>query len=192
MQIAGTAGIVRLRSRRPPGLQFGPVSGLQAIDPAPDGPDDWLDISGHARGGDSGGAMFNQRAAWSACFGARIPGKRWPTPAMVADAAEWFRRSRPDVFGVEANQFQDFFMGEFEAEFRRQGILAARPVPIENHTSKPVRIRRLGPYLSSRRWRFKSASPGTRMLVEQLQMFPVADHDDGPDASRWRCDWPSK
>ena len=107
---------------------------------------------------------------------------RRPTPEMVADAAEWYCRHRPDVFGVEANQFQDLLMGEFEAEFRRRGILAARPVPIENRTSKPVRIRRLGPYLSSRRMRFKSASPGTRMLVEQLQMFPIADHDDGPDA----------
>ena len=107
---------------------------------------------------------------------------RRPTPEIVADAAESFRRHRPDVFGVEANQFQDLLVGEFEAEFRRQGILAARPVPIENHTPKPVRIRRLGPYLSSRRLRFKSGSPGTRLLVEQLQMFPVADHDDGPDA----------
>ena len=72
---------------------------------------------------------------------------RRPTPEMVADGAEWFRRHRPDVFGVEANQFQDLLAGEFESEFRRQGILAARPVPIENHTSKQVRIRRLGPYL---------------------------------------------
>jgi predicted phage terminase large subunit-like protein len=72
--------------------------------------------------------------------------------------------------------------GEFEAEFRRQGILAARPVAIENHTAKQIRIRRLGPYLSSRRLRFKSDSPGTRLLVEQLQEFPIGDHDDGPDA----------
>lgn len=107
---------------------------------------------------------------------------RRPTPQMVADGTEWFRRFGPDVFGVEANQFQDLLAGEFEAEFRRQAILAARPTPIENHTSKQVRIRRLGPYLSSRRLRFKANSPGTRLLVEQLQEFPIGDHDDGPDA----------
>lgn len=107
---------------------------------------------------------------------------RRPTPAMVADGAEWFRRFQPDVFGVEANQFQDLLAGEFEGAFRRQGILAARPTPIENHTSKPVRIRRLGPYLSSHRVRFKGSSAGTRLLVEQLQEFPIGDHDDGPDA----------
>ncbi len=107
---------------------------------------------------------------------------RRPTPRMVADGAEWFRRFQPDLFGVESNQFQDLLAGEFETEFRRQGILAARPAPIENHTAKQVRIRRLGPYLSSRRLRFKANSPGTRLLVEQLQQFPIADHDDGPDA----------
>jgi predicted phage terminase large subunit-like protein len=107
---------------------------------------------------------------------------RRPTPQIVADGVELFRRFRPDVFGIEANQFQDLLGGEFEREFRRQGMLAARPWPLENRTNKQVRIRRLGPYLAGRRLRFKSASPGTRMLVEQLRQFPIADHDDGPDA----------
>jgi predicted phage terminase large subunit-like protein len=107
---------------------------------------------------------------------------RRPTPEIVAEGVEWFRRHQPDVFAVEANQFQDLLAGEFEQAFRRQGILATRPMPIENHTPKPVRIRRLGPFLSSHRIRFKSNSPGTKLLVEQLQEFPIADHDDGPDA----------
>jgi predicted phage terminase large subunit-like protein len=107
---------------------------------------------------------------------------RRPTPQMVAEGTEWLRRFRPDAFGVEANQFQDLLAGEFAAEFRRQGMIDARPTPILNQTAKQVRIRRLGPYLSSRRLRFKGNSPGTRMLVEQLQQFPIADHDDGPDA----------
>jgi predicted phage terminase large subunit-like protein len=107
---------------------------------------------------------------------------RRSTPEVVATGVDWFRRFRPDVFGVESNQFQDLLAGEFVAEFRRQGILSARPAPIENHTAKQVRIRRLGPYLSSRRLRFKARSPGTRLLVDQLREFPIADHDDGPDA----------
>jgi predicted phage terminase large subunit-like protein len=107
---------------------------------------------------------------------------RRPTPELVAAATEWHRRFRPDVFAVEANQFQDLLVGQFEAEFRRQAILAARPVAMENRTAKEVRIRRLGPYLSSRRFRFRATSPATRLLVEQLEQFPIADHDDGPDA----------
>ncbi len=108
---------------------------------------------------------------------------RRPTPQIVADGVELYRTFRPDVFGIEANQFQDLLGGEFESEFRRQGILGGRPLPIENRTNKLVRIRRLGPYLSGRRLRFKNDSPGTRLLVEQLKQFPLADHDDGPDAA---------
>ncbi len=108
---------------------------------------------------------------------------RRPTPQIVADGVELCRRFRPDVFGVEANQFQDLLCGEFEAEFHRQGVLGTRPWPLENRANKLVRIRRLGPYLSARRLRFKSGSPGTRLLVEQLRQFPLGDHDDGPDAA---------
>ena len=74
---------------------------------------------------------------------------RRPTPQIVADGVELCRRFRPDVFGIEANQFQDLLGGEFEAEFRRQGVLGTRPWPLENRVNKLVRIRRLGPYLST-------------------------------------------
>jgi len=108
---------------------------------------------------------------------------RRPTPQIVADGVELYGQFRPDVFGIESNQFQDLLGVEFESEFRRCGLLAARPLPIENRTNKLVRIRRLGPYLAQRRLRFRDNSPGTRLLVEQLREFPVADHDDGPDAA---------
>lgn len=107
---------------------------------------------------------------------------RRSTPQMVADGVEWHRRFRPDVFGVEANQWQELLAGQFEAEFRRQWLLDARPVALDNRTNKQVRIRRLGPYLASRRLRFKRPGAGTALLVEQLRQFPLADHDDGPDA----------
>ena len=107
---------------------------------------------------------------------------RRPTPQIVADGVELYRKFRPDVFGIESNQFQELLHGQFEAEFRRQGILGGRALPLENRTNKQVRIRRLGPYLAGKRLRFKSDSPSTRLLVEQLREFPIADHDDGPDA----------
>jgi predicted phage terminase large subunit-like protein len=107
---------------------------------------------------------------------------RRPTPEMVAAGVELCRLFRPDAFGVESNQFQELLADEFAAEFRRQGIVDVHPWTVDNRVSKAVRIRRLGPYLSARRLRFKSNSPGTQMLVEQLQEFPAADHDDGPDA----------
>jgi predicted phage terminase large subunit-like protein len=108
---------------------------------------------------------------------------RRPTPQIVADGVALYRRFQPDAFGVETNQFQELLAGEFEAEFQKQGVLAARPSMLDNRVNKQVRIRRLGPYLSSGRLRFRSGSPSTRLLVDQLKQFPVGDHDDGPDAA---------
>ncbi|WP_146398365.1 phage terminase large subunit family protein [Pseudobythopirellula maris] len=108
--------------------------------------------------------------------------QRRPTPRMVADGVEWCRRFRPHAFGVEANQWQQLLAAEFVAEFHRVGEIGFAPCEIHNHVSKLVRIRRLGPYLSQRRLRFRRDSAGAKLLVEQLRDFPIASHDDGPDA----------
>ncbi len=107
---------------------------------------------------------------------------RRATTRIVAEGVAFYRRFGPDAFGVEANQFQELLADCFETEFRRQGLMDARPWLLNNRVNKLVRIRRLGPYLASRRIRFKSDSPATRLLVEQLKEFPIGDHDDGPDA----------
>ncbi len=107
---------------------------------------------------------------------------RRPTARMVADAVACCQQFRPDAFGVEANQWQQLLSGEFLAECARQGVLGVSPCEINNHTNKAMRIRRLGPYLSQRRLRFKRGSPSTELLVEQLREFPIGSHDDGPDA----------
>lgn len=107
---------------------------------------------------------------------------RRPTPQMVSDGVEWMQRFKPDAFGVEANQWQQLLAGEFTAECNRRGMLGITPCEITNHTNKAMRIRRLGPYLSQRRIRFRRASESTRLLVDQLRDFPLASHDDGPDA----------
>lgn len=107
---------------------------------------------------------------------------RRPTPQIVADGVAHYRQFRPDAFGVEANQFQELLGEQFVMEFRRQGLLSVQPWMIDNTLNKLVRIRRLGPHLSAHRFRMKADSPGTQLLVDQLRQFPVADHDDGPDA----------
>ena len=107
---------------------------------------------------------------------------RRPTPQIVADGVELCRRFRPDVLGIEANQFQELLGDQFAAELARQGLVHLAPVGIDNRVNKQTRIRRIGPLLAKSRLRFRSNSPGTRLLVQQLQEFPVADHDDGPDA----------
>jgi predicted phage terminase large subunit-like protein len=107
---------------------------------------------------------------------------RRTTSQMVADGAALYLRFQPDTFGIEANQFQDLLAPCFAEEFRRQRVLGAAAKLLDNSVNKLVRIRRLGPHLAARRMRFKTGSPATRLLVEQLKSFPNADHDDGPDA----------
>jgi predicted phage terminase large subunit-like protein len=107
---------------------------------------------------------------------------RRPTPQMVADGVSLCGRFRPMSFGVEANQFQELLCGEFAAEFARQGVGHVVPAAIHNRAAKAVRIRRLGPFLSQHRLRFRAGSASTRLLVDQLRDFPAGAHDDGPDA----------
>ncbi len=107
---------------------------------------------------------------------------RRPTTEMIECGVELYQRFRPELFGVESNQFQDLLAADFEQEFLRQEIHTAVCWPIDNRVNKTVRIRRLGPYLSSKRLRFKLRSPSTQLLVDQLKDFPCNDHDDGPDA----------
>jgi predicted phage terminase large subunit-like protein len=107
---------------------------------------------------------------------------RRPTPRIVEDGIELCLRRRPSMLGIEANQFQELLSADFNRAAAARGMFALGIVPIENHAPKAVRIRKLGPQLSARRLRFKSASHGTRLLVDQLREFPLAEHDDGPDA----------
>ena len=108
--------------------------------------------------------------------------RRRPVEAMVAEGVALYRRFQPDAFGCESNAWQELLGADFAAEFARQGLLAVQPWALKNHEPKLVRLRRLGPLLSGRRLRFYRRSAGAALLVEQLRDFPLAEHDDGPDA----------
>ncbi len=108
---------------------------------------------------------------------------RRPTPQIVADGVAWCQKFKPQAFGVEANQFQNLLGEQFATELMRQNLAAVKPFAIDNRVNKLVRIRRLGPYLATQRLRFKAGSASTTLLVDQLRDFPIADHDDGPDAA---------
>ena len=93
-----------------------------------------------------------------------------------------FKRRQPNIFGIETNQFQELIANELERIARVQGGM---PIPIlrfENREPKDLRIRRLGPYLNLRSFRFLIKNPDVRLLISQLRDFPNGKHDDGPDA----------
>ncbi|GHT10214.1 hypothetical protein FACS1894170_01970 [Planctomycetales bacterium] len=100
--------------------------------------------------------------------------ERKPLSEMIRRGVELYTKYKPTVFAVETNQFQVLLQEEFE----RQEV----PVfPLNNTLNKKIRIRRLEPLLSQRKFRFCDTA-SCRLLLEQLRMFPVGDHDDGPDA----------
>jgi len=107
---------------------------------------------------------------------------RRPTPQIVADGVVLCQRFGVAAFGVEANQFQELLADEFTRALAEHGLRDCQPCAIHNSVNKQLRIRRLGPYLSQRRFRFHKTSPGTQLVVDQLRDFPLGSHDDGPDA----------
>lgn len=108
--------------------------------------------------------------------------KRRSIQGMVQQFIGLSRVFRADVAVVEDHQFQELLVPECENEAVAQQIL----VPIEGigtgSVPKEMRIRRLSPYISRRRIRFKRRSPGVRILIEHCMDFPNGEHDDGPDA----------
>ena len=107
---------------------------------------------------------------------------RIPLDQVVRKTLVMCDRYRPDFVGIEAEQFQELLIHEFHRQC--QGFNARWSVweMLSKGFSKVARIRRLTRYVVNRELRFRADSPGCRLLVDQLMDFPLADHDDGPDA----------
>jgi PBSX family phage terminase large subunit len=112
---------------------------------------------------------------------------RRPTTQIVTDGIVLARRieletgGTLDGFGCESDQFQELLADQFVKQSRAVGIQLPLYKQTTGNKPKEERIRRLTPYLSTGLFRWRD-TPGTRLLVQQLMQFPVAEHDDGPDA----------
>lgn len=100
--------------------------------------------------------------------------------SLVEDGLSLVRAWQPDAFVCETNGFQELVAaallrvaGERHQHLPLFGTCSTSP--------KIGRIRMLGTYLAQGRLRVRN-TPGGRLLVQQLRDFPLADHDDGPDA----------
>lgn len=96
---------------------------------------------------------------------------------IIADTIALQREYRCLLWFVEAVQFQEFLRTTMMAEAARQGV-GLSAIPIVPNADKNLRIERLQPPVSAGLIRF---SADHRTLIEQLQQWPNADHDDGPD-----------
>lgn len=108
--------------------------------------------------------------------------RRQPMRDMISTMVNMSKAFTPDVAVVEDQQFQELIIPECEHAAVASSIL----MPVEGigteGVPKPMRIRRLSPYVSRRRIRYKRRSAGVRLLRQQMMDFPNGDHDDGPDA----------
>lgn len=104
--------------------------------------------------------------------------------AIISDVlqkADWIQRTygkRYVKFGVETVQFQWFLKEQLAKSSARARIY----LPIEEvpqSSDKVLRIQTLQPDIKNKYIKF---SRRHKLLLEQLQYFPMADHDDGPDA----------
>jgi predicted phage terminase large subunit-like protein len=103
--------------------------------------------------------------------------KRLPD-RIIEDVLAMHAKYRCLLWAVEAVQFQEFLRTELiRRAAERHMVIPARAVtPIAD---KALRIESLQPYFAQGRIRLH---PSQNTLIEQFRNFPLADHDDGPDA----------
>lgn len=107
--------------------------------------------------------------------------ERIPTDDIVAVSTEMCLQNSSERVGVEENAFQFLLADIYERYCAEIGVVMV-PVELMNNTvNKNIRISRLGPLLKRGKIHVRD-NAGGRRLVQQMQEFPIGDHDDGPDA----------
>ncbi|MBC9246730.1 phage terminase large subunit [Paracoccus sp. 11-3] len=96
---------------------------------------------------------------------------------IISDTIALQREYRALLWFVESVQFQEFLRTTMMAEAAKQGV-GISAVPIIPNADKDLRIERLQPPVAAGLIRFNNTHT---TLIEQLQQWPNADHDDGPD-----------
>ena len=109
--------------------------------------------------------------------------ERIPLDQIVRKTLVFCDKWRPQFVGIEAEQFQELLIHEFRRQCGERLNVRWPLYQMTTHgVPKAARIRQLSQYVINRELRFRADSPGCRLLVDQLMDFPLAEHDDGPDA----------
>lgn len=96
---------------------------------------------------------------------------------------QYAKMYRMRYFVVETNQFQDLLAQNLEKAARAAGV-SLRLTKLNSSANKQARISALEPYVNQGRLRFTKRHP---LLLDQLRVFPLGVHDDGPDALEMAC-----
>lgn len=108
---------------------------------------------------------------------------RGPQEKAATTLLELCREFNPDLCGVEANFGGDVMVPllNYAAREMKRPDLAAKWQGLHNTLNKETRIRRLGSYFAQGTVHLRE-NPGGKETMLQLEQFPIAVHDDGPDA----------
>lgn len=96
---------------------------------------------------------------------------------IISDTIALQREYRCLLWFVEAVQFQEFFRTTLMVDAAKSGV-GISAIPVNPQADKDLRIERLQPPISAGLIRLHSSQ---QTLIDQLQQWPNADHDDGPD-----------
>jgi predicted phage terminase large subunit-like protein len=107
--------------------------------------------------------------------------ERCPVGTTVENTLNLAFKYQAKLIAYEANNFQELIGGEFERQLAGHRFHGISVVPVVNTANKEGRIQSLDPFLRNKELRFVD-NAHTRLLVNQLREFPMAAHDDGPDA----------
>lgn len=108
-------------------------------------------------------------------------------PAHIAldMVVEKLLKWRPKVFGIETVQAQHDFYRQLMEILPKKRIYTTKVKPLQPKGNKEARIETLEPLVEAGIIRFMRTQ---RLLLEQLEQFPTADHDDLPDALQMAVD----
>lgn len=101
---------------------------------------------------------------------------------MTQDLVRHYREFQPNGVALETVAFQELLLIPLRDAVKKSGIEGVPVYHFDHHLHKSVRIRQLSTPITQRRFRFKSRSPGTALLLQQMRDWPSTAHDDGPDA----------
>lgn len=110
---------------------------------------------------------------------------RMTDDVIVSTGLDLIQSFQPNKFVLEANQCQRLYAPMFIAEAAKRQMLFPCELDQRDATEpKPLRIRRLVPFCSLNRIRYRARSPGTLELLSQMRNYTGAkqDRDDGPDS----------
>lgn len=99
---------------------------------------------------------------------------------QIKAALRLYQKWQVNTLYFEAVLFSKLFKPLYGQEIEKQKLQNVRIVGVDQHKNKEFRINTLEPYFENGVLRLNEKLDGN--FLDQLRLFPTADHDDGPDA----------